>query len=235
MPCNSCLHAYWRKRVPKQLLKPWKVMLVKLKREFALAFRVIKTNILRRYQHFPWVYAFRLLRASYSLQAGSHVDLHAAIQTYRSVSNTATNQKDYAIHMAASLLEAMAHMKTTTPDAMQNVQSALAKAWTNQTNVGKATQLIGVAHFIQVACSMRQGNPGDMQQKLKEMQSMMDATLRDNSWSMTDDAIPLPINQSPGSALIVSEDTRAILGIGEDGRDNLILSFVGARDVYAIK
>jgi hypothetical protein len=161
--------------------------------------------------------------------------MYAAIQTYRIVATTAANQQDYAVHMVASLLEAIALLRTTNSDALQNVQSALAKAWTNQLNVGKATQLIGVAHFIQVACSIRQANQKDMQNTLKDMQTMMDAALRENSWSMSDDSVALPLSRSSSSTLIVSEDTRAVLGIGEDGRDNLMMSFVSARDVYAIK
>jgi len=161
--------------------------------------------------------------------------MHAATQCYRSISTIAASQQDYAVHMVASLLEAVTLLRMTTPDAMQNVQSALAKAWTNQLNVGKATQLIGVAHFIQVACSIRQGNPAEMQHKLKDMQTMMDTSLRENTWSTSDDSIALPLSRTSSSSLIVSEDTRAVLGIGEDGRDNLMLSFAGAKDAYAIK
>jgi hypothetical protein len=187
------------------------------------------------YQHFSWVYAFRFLRTSFSLSLGGHVDVHAAIGNLRHIAKLASEQQDYAIHMTASLWEAMIYMRSTASDALQNVQAALGKAWTNQLNVGNTTQLLGIAHFIQVACSIRQGIPVDMHQKLKEMQIMMDSTLNDGSWSLTSDSIALPINRTSKSSTTVSADTRSILGIGEDGRDNLMLSFMSAKDAYAIK
>ena len=137
--------------------------------------------------------------------------------------------------MTASLLEAMAYMKSTASDAVQNVQSALARAWSNQTNVRNATQLIGLAHFVQVACSIRQGNPTDMRQKLQAMQTMMDGMIDDESWSNTSGTIAIPINRTASSSQTVSSDTRMVLGIGEDGRDNLMLSFLSLKDAYSIK
>lgn len=181
------------------------------------------------------MYAFRFLRASYSLESGGHTDIHAAVQNLRGVAAVAMQQQDYTIHMAASLLEAMAYMRSTASDATQNIQSALARAWSNQTNVKNATQLIGLAHFIQVACSIREGDPVDMWQKLQRMQAMMDPTLKDGSWSTTSDSLAIPINRMPNSSQTVSQDTRMVLGIGADGRDNLMLSFLSHRDAYSIK
>jgi hypothetical protein len=132
-------------------------------------------------------------------------------------------------------MEAMAYMRSTGPDAVQNVQEALAKAWSNQLSIGnKSPQLIGMAHILQVACSIRQGNPSDMIVKLAEMQKMMDEALHDTTWSTSSDTIAIPINRTPKSSQTVSQDTRMVLGIGEDGRDNLMMSFLSMKDAYAI-
>ena len=163
------------------------------------------------------------------------MDIHAAVQNLRSITTVATQQQDYTIYMTAYLLEAMAYMKSTASDAVQNVQSALAKAWSYQTKVRNATQLIGLAHFIQVACSIREGNPVGIRDNLQKMQTMMDATIRDGSWSTTSDTLAIPINRTANSSTIVSSDTRMVLGIGEDGRDNLMLSFLNQRDAYSVK
>lgn len=169
------------------------------------------------------------------MESGGHVDIHAAVQNLRGVAAVAMQQQDHTIHMAASLLEAMAYMKSTASDATQNVQSALARAWSNQTNVKNAAQLIGLAHFIQVACSIREGDPTDMWQKLQRMQAMMDPTINDGSWSTTSDTLAIPINRMSNSSQTVSHDTRMVLGIGADGRDNLMLSFLSQKDAYSIK
>ena len=125
-------------------------------------------------------------------------------------------------------------MNTSGPDVYTNVQDALGKAWSNQLNVGeKSPQLIGMAHILQVACSIRNGNTQEMLVKLSDMQKMMDESLRDNIWSISDNTIALPINRTPRSSH-VSQDTGTILGIGDDGRDNLMISFLNKKDAYGV-
>jgi hypothetical protein len=70
--------------------------------------------------------------------------------------------------------------------------------------------------------------------KLKLMQTMMDEALRDQTWSTTSDVIAIPINRTQNSSQVVSPDTRTILGIGDDGRDNLMLSFLNKKDAFSI-
>ena len=163
------------------------------------------------------------------------MDNHAAVQNLRGIASLANQQADHAIHLAASLMEALAHMKSAGPEAVQNIYRAMAAARSNQLTVGtKILQLVGLAHILDVACSIRQGNPQDMMNKLKEMQTMMDDALNDPTWSISSDIIAIPINRTPKSSQTVSQDTRMILGIGEDGRDNLMMSFLSKKDAYSI-
>jgi hypothetical protein len=163
------------------------------------------------------------------------MDNNAAVQNLRGIASLANQQADHAIHLAASLMEALAHMKSTGPEAVQNIYRAMAAARSNQLTVGsKIPQLVGLAHILDVACSIRQGNPQDMMNKLKEMQTMMDEALNDLTWSISSDIIAIPINRTPKSSQTVSQDTRMILGIGEDGRDNLMMSFLSKKDAYSI-
>ena len=118
---------------------------------------------------------------------------------------------------------------------MEQAQRALAAAWTYQLEVGtRIPQLTVLAHILDVVCSIRQGNPKIMVDKLKEMQTMMDGALKGPTWSNTDDIIAIPINRTKNSSQVVSPDTRAIIGIGGDGRDNLMLSFLSKEDAYSI-
>lgn len=132
-------------------------------------------------------------------------------------------------------MEAMAHLKSTGPEAMEHAQRAIAAVWAYQLDSGnKIPQLLGLAHILDVACSLRQGNPTVMINKLKLMQTMMDAALRDPTWSTTSNTVPIPINRAQNSSHVVSPDTRTILGIGDDGRDNLMVSFLNKKDAFSI-
>ena len=132
-------------------------------------------------------------------------------------------------------MEAMVYLKSTGPESIEQVQRAIAAARTHQLDVGKSIpQLNGLTHIIDVMCSIRQGNPHQMLNKLKEMQATMDQIINDPIWTYHSDVIAIPINRTPKSSQTVSHETRAVLGIGEDGRDNLMMSFLNKRDAYAI-
>lgn len=132
-------------------------------------------------------------------------------------------------------MEAIAHLKSTGPESMEHAQRAIAAVWAYQLdNSSKIPQLLGLAHILDVACSLKQGNPPVMINKLKLMQTMMDEALRDSTWSTTSDVIAIPINRTQNSSQVVSPDTRTILGIGDDGRDNLMLSFLNKKDAFSI-
>lgn len=177
----------------------------------------------------------RFLRASHSLDSCNVADRNAALQNLRSIAKLASERSDRAIYMTSSLLEAMAHLKATGLESMEHAQRAIAAVWTYQLDTGsRIPQLLGLAHILEVACSLRQGNPTVMINKLKLMQSMMDEALEDPTWSTTSDVIAIPINRTQNSSQVVSPDTRMILGIGNDGRDNLMLSFLNKKDTYSI-
>jgi len=187
------------------------------------------------YQHYPWVYVFRLLRASHSLDSGTATENHAAIHNLTAVTDLAERQGDHAIHLTASLMKAIAHMKRTGPEAMQNIQASIAAAWTYQTEAScNIPQLVGLTHILAVACSIREGNSKAMVADLKNMQLMMDTALKDPTWSTISDVIVIPIKRTPKSSQIVSSDTRMVLGIGEDGGDNLMMCFLNKKDTYSI-
>jgi hypothetical protein len=188
------------------------------------------------YQHYSWVYAMRFLRASYSLESGTPSDINAALSNFRAIANLSEDQSDRAIYMAASLMEGMTHLRSNSPDSMEQAQQAIAQVWTYQLDSGaQIPQLLGLAHILDVACSIQKGNPQEMIAKLNDMQKMMDRALKDENWSATSDIVAIPINRRQNSSQVVSPDTRMILGIGDDGRDNLMLSFLTQQDAYAIR
>ncbi|KAG0648326.1 hypothetical protein D0Z07_5190 [Hyphodiscus hymeniophilus] len=187
------------------------------------------------YQHFSWVYALRFLRVSYCLDSDNPTDTHAAIQHLRAIGTLSGQQKDVAVYIAASLMEAMAHLKSNGPDSIEQAQRAIAAARTHQFEVdAQIPQLTGLTHILDVVCSIRQGSPKVMLDKIKEMQTTLDGSVKDSTWSSTDDVFAIPINRTKNNSAFVSPDTRMVLGIGADGRDNLMMSFLSKKDTFTI-
>jgi hypothetical protein len=132
-------------------------------------------------------------------------------------------------------MEALAFLKIPGPEALQHIETALAQAWSFQMDEScKIPQLVGLTHILAVACAIRKGNSQEMLIKLKNMQVTMDKALQDNSWSTSSDIVAIPINRTPKSSHTVSRDTRMILGIGDDGGDNLMMTFLSKKDAYCI-
>ena len=147
----------------------------------------------------------------------------------------AIHQGDRAIHRLASLVEAMVHLKSTTLESLENADRCMAAAWTYQLDTDQTAQLRGLTHIVDLACSLRHNKPRVIAQKCKEMQITMDEILKSHAWGPRDDLFSIPINSTMRDDIsTVSYDTRMILGIGEDGRDALMMSFLSQRDTYAI-
>lgn len=131
-------------------------------------------------------------------------------------------------------MEAMAHLKSSAPEAIEHVQTAIAAAYSYQLDASsRIPQLVGLTHLLDVACSIRQGNPTQMLTRLKALQDFIDAALEDPTWSRSSSVIAIPIGTA--NHRTSSPDTRAVLGVGTDGQENLILSFLSKNDAYAVK
>ena len=156
-------------------------------------------------------------------------------ENFESIRNVAQQQNDRGIWLAACLMEALAHLKSNNPESVENAQSSIAAAWSYQTETdSQIPQLLSLAHIIDVACSIRMGSPMVMLTKLDAMQRMMDSALKGEEWGISTESIAIPISRTPKSSQVVSSDTRTVLGIGHDGRDNLMISFLSKKDAYSL-
>ena len=169
------------------------------------------------------------------MESDSPSDTPPAIQHLRAIGTLSSQQHDFAIYIAASLLEAMAHLRSNGAESMEQAQRAIAAARTHQFDMeAQLPQLTALAHLLDVVCSIRQGNPKIMLDKIKDMQTILDGAVKSSSWSSFDDAIAIPINRTKNNSEFVSPDTRMILGIGADGRDNLMMSFLSKKDIFSV-
>ncbi|APA07940.1 hypothetical protein SS1G_00438 [Sclerotinia sclerotiorum 1980 UF-70] len=187
------------------------------------------------YQHNAWIYVFRFLRASHALQLRTPSDNHAAIQNLRSISYLANHQGDRSIYIVASLMEAIAHLKSSGVDGIEHVQRAIAAARTYQLdNKSNIPQLIGLTHILDVICSILRGDPAQMLSTLRAMQLVMDDLLKNPAWSIENDTLAIPIDSVHKVKHLITPDTRNVLSMREDGRGQMAMSFLNKRDAYAL-
>lgn len=175
------------------------------------------------------------MRITYAVETGNITDSHAAIQNLRALARVAEHQDDRPIQMTASLMMAMAWLRSSSPDAMEQAQRALAQIWSFQFDPScQIPQLTALAHILDVLCCIKQGNAAHTQSKLKALQNAMDLALKDPSWDDNDDAVSIPIRRTPKSSQVVSRETRSIISIGADGGDKLMISCLTRKDAFAI-
>lgn len=158
-----------------------------------------------------------------------------AVSQYRAIAELANQNGDRAIHHTATLLETMVHLNSTASEALENAGRSMAAAWTHQFDNDAPTELRGLAHLLDVGCSLRRNNNDAkyMSNKVQAMQAMLDETIKKSTWNRNDDILAIPIPSSAKNPSdVVSTDTSAIIGVGEDGYDHLLLSFLSQRDVY---
>ncbi|KAM7207573.1 MAU2 chromatid cohesion factor [Naviculisporaceae sp. PSN 640] len=179
-----------------------------------------------------WIYAFRFLKASFHLQAGSPADIHA-VENLKKIAFMAHSRDEKAIFVLATLLEGLAHLSTMKDDWATRVQTCIAQASKLQLDETiNLPQLDILLLLLDLACSLRQKSHVVSFQKLSILQKRLDE-LRDSAeWTPNSNEILLPIWRSHGPATI-SKDTSAILRPGE-AVDYLVLSALGKQETYAL-
>lgn len=133
-------------------------------------------------------------------------------------------------------METIVHLRSTAADSFEQAQRALALAWTYQNDPSNPTipQLLALTHVLDVACSLLKFNPQQTVAKLKAMQIMMDRKLNDSAWNISLDSVSVPMNATKCQNQLVSCDTRRILDVGADGRDQLMISWKNQRDCFGL-
>ena len=201
------------------------------------AFISLDNNIeeVEAYRHHSWIYIFRFLRATLSLQTGRSADFHAAVGNFHAISDIAQRRSDYAVVTFASLMEALACLRTPGPDSVENLNRALAAAQTYQLSPEcNISPLKVFAHMLGVTTSLMDDTSEKTFEKLKAFQLLLNEASKDKAWKTHSDTISIPLNRNKGDAQIISSDTRGLLNITEDGRDMLVFSFISKQDAYLI-
>lgn len=171
------------------------------------------------FQHFVWIYAFRFLKVSLSLQVPGRPEFTSALQQLHAIATHAERQGDRAIFVACSTLEAMIHLRTSAPDHLEHAQRAIAAARSLQlqTSAKQLGRISSLIDCIDVVCSIQQGQPNP--QKMLALQAKADEEPGPSHGVFT-----VLIEKSFGGNLSFS--TGGVFEKAADGRDQLVFSWL---------
>jgi Cohesin loading factor len=168
------------------------------------------------------------------LQSNKASDTQVALHDLRYISSLASEREDRAIFLLSSLIEILSHLSAPNPESVEQVQTALASAWSYQLDTEtQIPQLTVLTHMLDVACSLLYGLPAQTELKQKAMED----AFKGSNWSMSadsSDVIAIPVNPVKGQPQLVSQDSRGILGMAENGKDRLMISLLNSNDTFAL-
>ncbi|KAL6707112.1 hypothetical protein ACN47E_004864 [Coniothyrium glycines] len=183
------------------------------------------------FQHVPWIYAFRFLKVSLTLQIPGRVEAVPTLQQLHAIMGLAEKRRDRAIYVACSVFEAMVHLRSSVPDRLEQAQRAIATARSQQLQltskeVGSFGTLIDI---VDVTCSVQQGVP-DNEKSTKLMQAMLDQNVKNGAHD--DGQFTVLIERSSGGNL--TQDTGGVFRKSADLREELVFAWLPREDLKTL-
>lgn len=183
------------------------------------------------FQHIAWVYAFRFLKVSLTLQIPGRVESIPALQQLHAILAHAEKLGDRAVYVACSVLEAMVHLRSGAADRLEQAQRAIAAARSLQLQVsakqlGSFGTLIDV---IDIACNIQHGMPNN-QKSTALIENVLNA--EDETLHRKDGVFTVLIERSFGGNLTF--DTGGVFRKSTDGRDELIFAWLPQEDLKTL-
>lgn len=184
------------------------------------------------YKHVYWSYAMRLGKISLLFRSSASQDLGSLLETIKETTTIASRRGDRAVYVFLSLLEGLIYLKTDKTDAVQRVQACIAQASKFQLeDSAHVAQVVLLKSILDLACSLRQKSPDASLSKIKSLQDRLDET-HDMNWKSSE--LLLPMKKDAGSKATISPDTGAIIRVGNDEHDFLVINFMSKPDTYAL-
>ncbi|KAK3994734.1 cohesin loading factor-domain-containing protein [Cladorrhinum sp. PSN332] len=185
-------------------------------------------------KHVPWIYAYRFLKASFYFGLGVAAEQHS-IDNLRRIAGVANQRKDYAILVMAVLMEGFAHLRSMKDDWVTRVQMCIAQVSKLQLENSAHTPQTDVLHLLlDLACSLHQKSYQISAQKLTTLLQRLEELNDSPDWGDQGGEMSLPINRMPNTIQTVSKDTRAVLRLGDQNIDYLVLSTLGKHEAWAL-
>ena len=185
------------------------------------------------YHHTTWIYAFRFLRVTLSLQICSHSEALASIQHLRVICDLSRGQ-DRAIFVTSATVQAMAHLRMSGPDSVEQAQQAIAAARSEQLDpsVQQLPQVTSLISFMDLVCFLQLHNePDQITAKMNAMNQIMDQSRPDIKWS-ADGSFRVPLGEHSDDQAI--QDTGGIFQTMPDGQSALVFSSLPHDELYSV-
>ena len=185
-----------------------------------------------------WVYAFRFLRVTLSLEVGSTGEVSSALHHLRSIGALAKMRGDHAVFVMAATLQAQSHLRSSRADAIEEAQRALAEARALQTlDRAKTAPLAALTLVMDLLCSLMDSKPSQAMPKMQALREFLDRVSLEQDLSL-DGSFTLPVRRDSSSNNSL-QSVHGVLRSGADdkahgGMDRLEFSWMPARDVYAL-
>ncbi|KAI4763290.1 hypothetical protein E4T52_04674 [Aureobasidium sp. EXF-3400] len=182
------------------------------------------------YAHYSWMYVFRFLHLSFSLQL-PRPDLSAALQQLRRTSQQAEKQRQYPILATCSAIEALVHLRSSQADSADNFQRSLAAARTHQLNreVTDISQIATLLDCLDLCSDLINGKPDQLPEKMNIMQRALDGGKRKTS---PDGSFSVPTAETASDD--ISLDTGGIMERTADGKRAIVFQWLRRSELFAL-
>lgn len=180
-----------------------------------------------------WVYAFRFLRVSLSLELSTHQDALSALSHLKSISSLAAEHGDKAILAIAKIIETMIHMQQSNSiEAFEQAQRSLAEARSCQLNplVASLPQLSALMQLLDLCSTLQNFDPFQAITKVETLQSTLESISDSGAWN-EDGSFAIPIHQ------VMNSSAKSTSGIVRDLSDTslgLMFNWLPGDDVYLL-
>lgn len=185
------------------------------------------------YSHTAWIYAFRFLRATLSLQTFSHSEALAAIQHLRVICDLSRG-RDRAIFVTSATMQAMAHLRISGMDSVEQAQQAIAAARSEQLDpsLQELPQVTALISFMDLVCFLQMHNePDQITAKMNSMNQNMDQSRPEIKWS-SNGSFGVPLAQKSDGQ--TTQETGGIFHKKHDGTDALMFCSLPRDELYSV-
>lgn len=182
----------------------------------------------------PWIYAYRFLRVSLSVQSGGPSDTSTVLRHLAALSEHADAYQHTGVQIAAATLDAIVHLQSGDSMAADLASRSLASARTHQldTVMTEVPQLRATIDILELSCAFMQSSPPDQtNQKMIQFHQSLDAKSKNTGWT-ADGSFALPLGvQSNGD---VEADTGGIFRSTPTGELALAFMWFSRSQLYMV-
>ncbi|OQN98246.1 hypothetical protein B0A48_15522 [Cryoendolithus antarcticus] len=180
-----------------------------------------------------WVYAFRFLRISLSMQPGGPSETASTLKHLTELTVEADARQDVAVQIVAASLEAIMHVHSNRPDALESAQRALTAARTHHLapEMEQLPQMCALLDCLDLACSLSDYQNEQAKNKTDRLHHDLDKRTRTNAWSK-DGSFLITIGEA--AAETVEADTAGVFLRTASGELALPFQWLSRSQLYML-